>query len=57
MPGGAIKVAGLLPALHRLLILFAAALAKAKKAELVTGNPEFKAVEKEIRISWLAAKG
>jgi len=32
---------------------FAAALAKAKKAELVTGDPEFKAVEKEIRIAWL----
>jgi len=32
---------------------FAAALAKQKNAELVTGDPEFKAVEKEIRISWL----
>ena len=32
---------------------FAAALAKEKKAELVTGDPEFKAVEKEIRIIWL----
>ena len=32
---------------------FAAALAKEKKAELVTGDPEFKAVEKEIRIQWL----
>jgi ribonuclease VapC len=32
---------------------FAAALAKEKKAELVTGDPEFKAVEKEIRILWL----
>src|SRR5881628_289468 len=32
---------------------FAAALAKAKKAELVTGDPEFKQVEGEIRIAWL----
>ena len=32
---------------------FAAALAKEKKAELVTGDLEFKALEKEIKISWL----
>jgi len=32
---------------------FAAALAKKHKAELVTGDPEFKAVEKELRIQWL----
>ena len=32
---------------------FAAALAKEKKAELVTGDPEFKAVAKEIKINWL----
>jgi len=32
---------------------FAAALAKKHKAELVTGDPEFKAVEKEIKIDWL----
>lgn len=32
---------------------FAAALAKEKKAELVTGDPEFKPLEKEIRINWL----
>lgn len=32
---------------------FAAALAKKHKAELVTGDPEFKAVEKEIKIEWL----
>jgi predicted nucleic acid-binding protein len=32
---------------------FAAALAKRLKAELVTGDPEFKAVEKEVRIQWL----
>ena len=33
---------------------FAAALAKEGKAELVTGDPEFRALEKEIKIRWLA---
>jgi ribonuclease VapC len=32
---------------------FAGALAKIRKAELVTGDPEFKALEKEIKIAWL----
>ncbi len=32
---------------------FAAALAKLRRAEFVTGDPEFKAVEGEIKISWL----
>ena len=32
---------------------FAAALAKEKKAELVTGDAEFKALEREIKIHWL----
>ena len=32
---------------------FAAALARLRKAELVTGDPDFKAVEGEIRIGWL----
>ena len=32
---------------------FAAALAKIKNSELLTGDPEFKAVEKEIKINWL----
>ena len=32
---------------------FAAALAKERKAELVTGDLEFKALEKEIKIVWL----
>jgi predicted nucleic acid-binding protein len=31
----------------------AAALAKSKKAELVTGDMEFKALEKELKIDWL----
>jgi predicted nucleic acid-binding protein len=32
---------------------FAGALAKGKKAELVTADHEFKALEKEIKINWL----
>jgi len=32
---------------------FAAALAKIKKADLVTGDKEFKSLEGEIKISWL----
>ena len=32
---------------------FAAALAKQRKAELYTGDPEFRSVEKEIKILWL----
>jgi predicted nucleic acid-binding protein len=32
---------------------FAAALAKSKKAELVTADTEFRVLEKEIKINWL----
>jgi len=32
---------------------FAAALARKHKAELITGDPEFKALDKEIKIGWL----
>jgi ribonuclease VapC len=32
---------------------FAAALAKERKTDLVTGDPEFKPLEKEIKINWL----
>jgi len=32
---------------------FAAALAKVKKAELVTGDKEFKAIEKQINLLWV----
>lgn len=32
---------------------FAAALAKLKKASLITGDPEFKQVEREIAVNWL----
>ena len=32
---------------------FAAALAKLRNAELITGDPDFKAIQGEIRIGWL----
>ena len=32
---------------------FAAALAKRENAEIYTGDPEFKAVEREIKVVWL----
>ena len=32
---------------------FAAALAKQRKADVYTGDPEFRAVEKDIKIVWL----
>lgn len=32
---------------------FAAALARERKTEMVTGDPEFKSLEKEIKINWL----
>jgi len=32
---------------------FAAALAKTRKAELITGDEEFKALQAEIKISWI----
>jgi predicted nucleic acid-binding protein len=36
-----------------LIAAFAAALAKERKTELVTGNPGFKPLEKEMKINWL----
>ena len=40
---------------HRMSLAdaFAAALAKERKTELVTGDPEFNPLENEIKISWL----
>jgi ribonuclease VapC len=40
---------------HRISLAdaFAAALAQERKSDLVTGNPEFKALEKEIKINWI----
>ena len=35
---------------------FAAALAIMHKGELITGDPEFKAVEKQIKIMWIISK-
>jgi predicted nucleic acid-binding protein len=32
---------------------FGAALAKIRNAEFVTGDPEFKEIEKEVKIGWL----
>jgi predicted nucleic acid-binding protein len=49
------RLAAQFKASHRLSLAdaFAAALAKEKKAELVTGDPEFKALADEIKINWL----
>ena len=38
---------------HFLADAFAAALAREKKAELVTGDPEFQALKKELKVVWL----
>lgn len=46
---GSIKVAGKMS----LADCFATALAKQKKADVYTGDPEFKAVEKEVKVVWL----
>jgi predicted nucleic acid-binding protein len=35
---------------------FAAALAKLRNAEVVTGDPEFKEVEGEVKVDWLPVK-
>ena len=50
-----IRQAAVFKATHKMAYAdcFAAALAKEKKAELVTGDPEFKQVEGEIKIAWL----
>lgn len=50
------RVAGTLKARHRMSYAdcFAAALAKSRKAELITGDREFKQVEQEITVRWLA---
>jgi len=52
----AITVARLLAASPKRLSYahaFAAALAKLRKAELLTGDPEFKAVQGDVKIHWL----
>ncbi|MDA1106867.1 MAG: type II toxin-antitoxin system VapC family toxin [Proteobacteria bacterium] len=49
------RIAGTFKAKNRMSFAdcFAAALAKDRKAELVTGDKEFKQVENEVKISWL----
>ena len=49
------RQAAVFKATHRISLAdaFAAALAKEKKAELVTGDREFKALESEIKVRWL----
>ncbi len=49
------EAAGEVKAFHKMSLAdcFAAALAKQKKAEIFTGDPEFKAIESELKISWL----
>lgn len=49
------RQAAIYKASHRLSLAdaFAAALAKEKKAELVTGDLEFKPLEKDIKVLWL----
>ena len=46
---GEIKVGGKMS----LADCFAAALAKQKKADVYTGDPEFRTVEKDIKVVWL----
>lgn len=49
------RQAAIYKATHRISYAdaYAAALARTRQAELVTGDPELKALEKEIRIAWL----
>jgi predicted nucleic acid-binding protein len=49
------RQAAILKATHKMSYAdcFAAALAKIKNSELITGDPAFKALEKEIKINWL----
>lgn len=49
------KTAAELKSQHRMSYAdcFAAALAKTRRGEVVTGDPEFHQVEKEIRVHWI----
>lgn len=49
------ELAGELKAVKKMSLAdcFAAALAKQKKADLYTGDPEFRGVEKDIKLIWL----
>ena len=48
-------IAARFKASHRISLAdaFASALTKHRKSELVTGSPEFKPLEREVKISWL----
>lgn len=50
-----VRQAAIYKARHRMgyADCFAAALAKLRKAELITGDPDFKQVEGEIKVRWL----
>lgn len=50
-----VRQAAIFKAMHKISYAdaFAAALAKLRKAELVTGDLEFRALEKEIKVAWL----
>jgi predicted nucleic acid-binding protein len=50
-----VRQAAIFKATHKMSYAdcFAAALAKLKNAELVTGDPEFQALEKDIKVAWL----
>lgn len=50
------KEAGRFKATHKMSYAdcFAAALAKLNKAELITGDREFKSVENELKVLWIA---
>ncbi len=52
---GLAELAGEIKVKHRMSLAdcFAAALAKQEKAEIYTGDPEFRAVEEELPIEWL----
>ena len=49
------ELAGEIKATHKMSLAdcFAAALAKQEKAEIYTGDPEFRAVEEDLQIVWL----
>jgi len=49
------ELAGEIKASHKMSLAdcFAAALAKQKKLEIYTGDPEFKEVEREVKVVWL----
>jgi predicted nucleic acid-binding protein len=49
------EMAGEIKAFHKMSLAdcFAAALAKQKKLEIYTGDPEFKEVEDEVKVIWL----